>query len=123
MIVFYDQNISLIFLCERLPPRDSTLQYKRCVHFLNNFLCITSLDRVKAQKRGTTLFNVNSHEQRENSWTVKFKKKCCVEKSSNQGRIQDLIDGGGQDFLGTEKRAAGENFFDLKDSKRVKIND
>ena len=43
----YDLNISLIFLCERwidflsgfvipfvftLPPRDGTLQYKRCVH-------------------------------------------------------------------------------------------
>ena len=26
-----------------LPPRDSTLQYKRCVHFWNNFPCITSL--------------------------------------------------------------------------------
>ena len=43
------------FLCERwipcqavtfvftLTPRDSTLQYKRCVHFWNNFPCITSL--------------------------------------------------------------------------------
>ena len=38
--------------------------------------------------------------------------------------------GGGQDFLGTKNsklgpknRAAWENFFDLKDSKRVKIND
>ena len=36
----------------------------------------------------------------------------------------------GQDFLETKKfmirnknRGAGENFFDLKDSKRVKIND
>ena len=26
-----------------LPPRDSTLQHKRCVHFWNNFPCITSL--------------------------------------------------------------------------------
>ena len=26
-----------------LPPRDSTLQYKRCVHLWNNFICITSL--------------------------------------------------------------------------------
>ena len=34
-----------------------------------------------------------------------------------QGRIQDLSEGGGQDFLGTKI------FFDLKDSKRVKIND
>ena len=40
-----------------------------------------------------------------------------------QGRIQDLSEGGGQDFLGTKNRAAGEIFFDLKDSKRVKIND
>ena len=57
IIVSYDQNISLIFyvkdrpmsgcnirLVVTLPPRDSTLQYKRCVHFWNNFLCITSLD-------------------------------------------------------------------------------
>ena len=36
------------FLCERwipcleftLPPRDSTLQYKRCIHLWNNFPCI-----------------------------------------------------------------------------------
>ena len=33
-------DIRLVFT---LPPRDSTLQYKRCVHFWNNFLCITSL--------------------------------------------------------------------------------
>ena len=33
-------NIRLVFT---LPPRDSTLQYKRCVHFWNNFPCITSL--------------------------------------------------------------------------------
>ena len=46
------------FLCERwidflsgfvipfvftLPPRDGTLQYKRCVHLWNNFPCITTL--------------------------------------------------------------------------------
>ena len=35
-------NIRLVFT---LPPRDSTLQYKRCVHFWNNFLCITSLNQ------------------------------------------------------------------------------
>ena len=47
-----------------------------------------------------------------------------------QGRIQDLSEGGGQDFLGTKKlimrnknRVACENFFDLKYSKRVKIYD
>ena len=61
IIVSYDQNISLIFLMWKmdpmsagssgfdirlvftLPPRDSTLQYKRCVHFWNNFPCIKSL--------------------------------------------------------------------------------
>ena len=26
-----------------LPPRDSTLQYKRCVHLGNNFPCIITL--------------------------------------------------------------------------------
>ena len=35
-------DIRLVFT---LPPRDSTLQYKRCVHFWNNFPCITSLLR------------------------------------------------------------------------------
>ena len=56
---FYDQNISLILfmwkmdpmsgcnirLVFTLPPKysSSTLQYKRCVHFWNNFPCITSL--------------------------------------------------------------------------------
>ena len=33
-------NIRLVFT---LPRRDSTLQYKRCIHFWNNFLCITVL--------------------------------------------------------------------------------
>ena len=33
-------DIRLVFT---LPPRDSTLQYKRCVHFWNNFPCLTSL--------------------------------------------------------------------------------
>ena len=31
-------DIRLVFT---LPPRDRTLQYKRCVHFWNNFPCIT----------------------------------------------------------------------------------
>ena len=57
IIVSYDQNISLIFfmwkldpmsgfdirLVFTLAPRDSTLLYKRCVHFLNNFPSLTSL--------------------------------------------------------------------------------
>jgi len=34
-------DIRLVFT---LPPRDITLQYKRCVHFWNNFPCITSLN-------------------------------------------------------------------------------
>ena len=54
--VFYDQNIALIFyvkdgsmsgcdirLVFTLPPRDSTLQYKRSVHLLNNYLYIIIL--------------------------------------------------------------------------------
>ena len=52
ILVSYDQNISLIFFmwkwipCQAatsvlcLPPRYSTLQYKRCVHLWNNFSCI-----------------------------------------------------------------------------------
>ena len=35
-----DFDIHLVFT---LPPRDSTLQYKRCVHLWNNFPCITTL--------------------------------------------------------------------------------
>ena len=35
-------DIRLVFT---LLPRDSTLQYKRCVHFWNNFPCITSLPK------------------------------------------------------------------------------
>jgi len=33
-------DIRLVFT---LPPRDSTLQYKRCVHLWNKFPCITTL--------------------------------------------------------------------------------
>ena len=50
--------------------------------------------------------------------------------SQQQGRIQDLSKGGGQEFLGTKKLIimikklrCRRKFFDLKDSKRVKIND
>ena len=57
IIVSYNLNISLIFFMRKmdpmsgfdirlvftLPPRDSTLKYRRCVHFWNNFPCITSL--------------------------------------------------------------------------------
>ena len=35
-------DIRLVFT---LPPRDSTLQYKRCVHLWNNFPCIKSLTK------------------------------------------------------------------------------
>ena len=35
-----DFDIHLVFT---LPPRDSALQYKRCVHLWNNFPCITTL--------------------------------------------------------------------------------
>jgi len=39
-------DIRLVFT---LAPRDSTLQYKRCVHFWNNFPYITSLIQLKKQ--------------------------------------------------------------------------
>ena len=39
-IYFLGFDIRLVFT---LPPRDSTLQYKRCVLFWNNFPCATSL--------------------------------------------------------------------------------
>ena len=46
-----------------------------------------------------------------------------------QGRIQDLSEGGARFFrnqkliIRNKNRAAGENFFGLKYSKRVKIDD
>ena len=57
----YDQNILLFFfmwkmdpmsgchirLVFTLPPRDSTLQYKRCVHLWNYFPCIITLVVIK----------------------------------------------------------------------------
>ena len=50
IIVSYDQNISLIFYVKDgthpscvYAPRDSTLQYKRCVHLWTNFPCIITL--------------------------------------------------------------------------------
>ena len=41
-----------------LPPRDSTLQYKRCVYFGNNFPCITSLILPIYQKQTETILKV-----------------------------------------------------------------
>ena len=37
-------DIRLVFT---LPPKDSTLQYKRCVHLCNNFPCIITLNVAK----------------------------------------------------------------------------
>ena len=37
-------DIRLVFT---LPPSDSTLQYKRCVHFWNNFPCIITLEKLQ----------------------------------------------------------------------------
>ena len=55
-----DQNISLIFyvkmdsmsdcdirLVFTFPPKDSTLQYKKCVLHWNNFPCISTLDKIQ----------------------------------------------------------------------------
>ena len=36
-------DIRLVFT---LPPRDSTLQYKRCLHLWNNFPCISTLSGI-----------------------------------------------------------------------------
>ena len=56
--------------------------------------------------------------------------KLYLMQHTSQGRIQDLSEGGGQDFLVTKKfiirnkkSRHRKHFFDLKDSKRVKIND
>ena len=60
IIVSYDQKISLIFyvkmdsmsdcdirLVFTFPPKDSTLQYKKCVLHWNNFPCISTLDKIQ----------------------------------------------------------------------------
>ena len=57
IIVSYDQNISKIIFVKMdsmsgcdirlvfsFPPKDSTLQYKKCLHLWNNFPCIITLD-------------------------------------------------------------------------------
>ena len=46
-------NIRLVFT---LPPRDSTLQYKRCVHLWKNFPCITTLVYTSDYKPGRDVF-------------------------------------------------------------------
>ena len=56
IIVSYDKNISWIIFVKMdsmsgcdirlvfiFPPKDSTLQYKKCVHLWNNYLCIIIL--------------------------------------------------------------------------------
>ena len=48
-------NIRLVFT---LPPSDSTLQYKRCVHFWNNFPCITSLEETEITEQVFAFFLV-----------------------------------------------------------------
>ena len=60
-------DIRLVFT---LPPRDSTLQYKRCVHFWNNFPCITSSPLCLTSKKCASHFcreseNENKHFNRQ----------------------------------------------------------
>ena len=73
IIVSYDQNILLNFYvkdrshvrlrhpsCVYIPPRDRTLQYKRCVHLWNNFPCIITLVLPKEGRHTTPFFFQNS---------------------------------------------------------------
>ena len=53
-----------------------------------------------------------------NGWLLALKQAPCLKPMlmvmlmlTYQGRIQDLSEGGGQDFLGTKNRAAGKIFF------------
>ena len=61
-------DIRLVFT---LPPSDSTLQYKRCVHFWNNFPCIKSL--YKTITMHILYWNQKESQRLENSDSTKTK--------------------------------------------------
>ena len=69
IIVFYDQNISMIFYvkdgshvrlwhpsCVYITAQRQYLQYKRCVHLWNNFPCIITLVSTKDARFLANLF-------------------------------------------------------------------
>ena len=56
-------DICLVFI---LPPRHSTLQYKKCVHLWNNFPWITSLGKEKKKKTEDYKRKVGTVKKEEN---------------------------------------------------------
>ena len=70
---FYVKDGSHVKL--RHPPRDRTLQYKTCVHFWNNFPCITTLGFTFFWLNSThtliySLCNSVSGDGRVSNWTI-----------------------------------------------------
>ena len=49
-------DIRLVFT---FPPKDNTLQYKKCVHLWNNFPCFSTLANATYLQRILNLFDVN----------------------------------------------------------------
>ena len=60
-----------IRLVSTLPPKDSTLQYKRCVHLWNNFPCIKTLTWTETWNR--TQYSILSGSPELYSYTCKDK--------------------------------------------------
>ena len=61
-------DIRLVFT---FPPKDSTLQYKKCVHLWNNFPCISTLVYTKNMKMFKHLQKQERYTLRKNKVTGK----------------------------------------------------
>ena len=86
IIVSYDQNISLIIFVKMdsmsncdirlmftFPPKDSTLQYKKCVHLWNNFPCISTLLKcINNYYLRSILYLINWNIDNSDSLAIKF---------------------------------------------------
>ena len=84
-------NIRLVFT---LPPRDSTLQNKRCVHFWNNFPCIFNLGYRELYSTHTdyTRENGTVHQMKQSllgkfSWWASF----ILERRSNYACVISIL--------------------------------
>ena len=101
IIVSYDQNISLIIyvnymdpmsgfgirLVFTLPPSDSILQYKRCVHLWNNFPCIKSLAKIKDDLKLQIIYWVTK-DTRLSCWESEYKE---TDRMNSYSRLWSLI--------------------------------
>ena len=97
-------DIRLVFT---LPPRDSTLQYKRCVHLWNNFPCIIALhSHFMTQYKDSKLCLLNWWKRQElQYYFFSNTQRGIMVNKSKESHSQQKAKQGGDTFLQMRYRA------------------